>query len=1811
MAPTSVLEMEVGGVTVGTQYDRLAVSGSATLDGTLDVFQFGGFTPAPMDVFDFITSPTISGTITLGVNPYPGFTLVTTLASVQFLQPAPLVCTWDGSVGNWNDPTKWLNCAGGGGSTPNTPGPMDTAIANAGQLFVTVPETVDILRIGGTVSFTLNADVLVSSEFDWTGSGVIGPGMLTLDSTSVSTWTGTNRLLVNAASLVNNGMIQQTAAGTTGIASDAQFINAPGASFELAFGGNATVFSTDGSPMALFDNQGSFVMNGTGFLDLTVPFNNNGTVDVNSGFLQMMRAGTDTGQYQIASPGQVTMSAHTRVAAAGSDFVGTGTLQVDNGASLDLQGGFNLNRLNVRFGSSVSWPQAGLLSIPVLSFGEGSSLSTMGPLNCANVLFGTDGRISGVGGVQALTLPLGSTLTLPVAAAGVMTFDDIAVQLDGAGRVNGGTVNLDNGSSMTVGASGVFEFLTNVGSPAQFGCIACGAPTFTNLGITRMNGAALNDDGFINGPIAVDNQGTLDLVSQRLIISNLSQNGATAVTQVSPTGSLGTSFQMQVNGGTLTGNGLIQADINNIGGTIRPGTSPGTLTIDGQLDLNPGSILEMEVGGITPGTQYDQLLITGVANLDGTINVRQFGGFVPGPLDAFSLLSFASATGSLALGVNEVPTHVISQTPTSVVLEPFGGPLIVTTTVDPGDGVCDVAGIGDGCTLREAINAANLDAAADLIAFNIPGPGPHTITPLSPLPPITAETVIDGYSQPGSLANTQLASVGGLNGTLLIELSGAATTGDGLVFAQAMPPLPDGVSETKATRGVSTSGVSGLVINRWSGAGIRIDSDAPGDFVASFGNYIGTSVDGLTVPTPMQGNGIVINNVPGGAFVQIGGQNGEERNLISGNLNHGVLLGGDAVTVQGNLIGTDATGMAPLPNGRRGIFMLTNTQAINAVIGGAVADQRNVISGNLEDGIGLQCAPGTPAACFDGSSIVGNYIGVGVDGIVPMGNANGVNVIDMTFGQVNLGGTAVGLANKIEFNLGAGVRSGVFPVAGGEAVEGRMCISGNIFANNAGPGIDLDGDGRQINDPSDTDAGFNNGQNYPEISNFLPDTPTTGQFAVEYSVDTALTDAAFPMQIEFFRASGDEGFEFLGADSYNPVSPGATQQFILPGSPTITTDDVVIATATDANCKSSEFSYYDVSLDITDDTPDPSLIGNAYPVEVTATPNGPFPLRGDIAVDDGATQMCSISMVAADANVSSCMLGSPPDLASLVLGAFYDDTNQPFGPAFDPDGEPHVVGNPTAFTTFNISPEPSGAGDPYVVDVALTAIVGTPTGSVDVLGTGGEMCSISLVAGAGQCSLNAVTVGAQGVSVSYTPDPTFEAASAMLPHLVDQAASTTLITSDTPDPSAPGASVNVQVSVQPSVVGNILIPSGSVTVMADTGESCVIAALDGSGLGNCSLALNTVGARTLTASYGGDASFLAGMSAGEPHSVVLGPPENTTTVITAATPEPSVVGQPYSVSVQVSGAMGGTPCGTVNVTQLPNSSSCVATLAPTATPGVAGGSCSVTAPNAITKGLLASYTPGACNFASSQSALATHGVNRALTTTSVTQQTPNPSAVGQAVSVQFAVAVVAPGAGTPTGTVTVTDGIDVCQATLPATSCQISFKTAGVRTVNVSYSGDADFSGSATAVTQQVIANGADLSISKRNDRCVLPGGSRISYRIEVQNLGPEAVTNARVTDTLPSALSGATWTCSASGGASCVASGSGSIDSLVSLPNGSSVVFNLSVNVQRSPELSVSNTATVTLPTGLTDPVPGNNSSTDTDPIGIYCDGLEDPFSD
>nr|WP_306673704.1 Ig-like domain repeat protein [Tahibacter caeni] len=144
--------------------------------------------------------------------------------------------------------------------------------------------------------------------------------------------------------------------------------------------------------------------------------------------------------------------------------------------------------------------------------------------------------------------------------------------------------------------------------------------------------------------------------------------------------------------------------------------------------------------------------------------------------------------------------------------------------------------------------------------------------------------------------------------------------------------------------------------------------------------------------------------------------------------------------------------------------------------------------------------------------------------------------------------------------------------------------------------------------------------------------------------------------------------------------------------------------------------------------------------------------------------------------------------------------------------------------------------------------------------------------------------------------------------------------------------------------------------------------------------------------------------------------------------------------------------------------------------------------------------------------------------------------------------------------------------------------------------------GNNAATDTDTLAAQADLAITKTDGvTSATPGGS-VTYTITASNAGPSNATGATVADTFPASQT-CTWTCVGAGGGTCTASGSSNISDTVNLPAGGSTTYTASCAISASATGSMSNTAIVTAPGGVTDPTPGNNTATDTDTLTALAD--------
>jgi len=405
-------------------------------------------------------------------------------------------------------------------------------------------------------------------------------------------------------------------------------------------------------------------------------------------------------------------------------------------------------------------------------------------------------------------------------------------------------------------------------------------------------------------------------------------------------------------------------------------------------------------------------------------------------------------------------------------------------------------------SLRQAILDSNADAAqANTIAFDIGGGG-LAITPLKPLPAVVTPVTIDGTTQPGYKNAPVVELVGSPQVTTGLNVTGGKTTIEGLSV------------EKFGTAGVALNGYGGNTVRGNSigtdVAGVAAAGDGTGVAIASpnntvggatpdarnviSGNTTGVSIAGAAatgnvvagnfIGTDAAGSGRVGNSgvgvYVGAPGTTVGGTAAGAGNVISGN-GAGVQVEASGVTVQGNLIGTDAAGLAGMGNAGDGVRV--DGPVSNTLVGGTAPGAGNVIAANAGAGVAVAPAKGGPTA----TTIQGNTIGADVNRGGALPNATGVSVTGATATLV--GGTAPGarnfvwnsnhdgialndqggggnnrvVGNDVQKNGGAGVSL--------SSASGHDTVAANAITSNAGAGVSLAGSGSVTIGGADASAG--------------------------------------------------------------------------------------------------------------------------------------------------------------------------------------------------------------------------------------------------------------------------------------------------------------------------------------------------------------------------------------------------------------------------------------------------------------------------------------------------------------------------------------------------------------------------------------------------------------------------------------------------------------------------------------------------------------------------------------------------------------------
>lgn len=601
-----------------------------------------------------------------------------------------------------------------------TVGPGDSAA----KIIVSGPVT---LGGNGRAEFANNLSNQIRDELG-TGAALTNAAGHTLTTTPGSTGS------ITTASLTNQGLIEARGPDASMTFSPGAFINqgvvqsadAGFMNFNVVSTANAGGFLRVASGSTFSLTGGSVIHGGT--LDGTGAFSIaqvtlDGTVapvtvatqlSLTPGNLLLRGAITNNGLISIATP--VIPSASIRIQAEGATVGGTGAIRFGSSGNNNLMGPFNGSAAPFRLlpgalvtSSTGAWGNIEGLALTnegtVESRGSGASVTFRGNATNTGVftaaaggylaLNGSNGAfaIENTGGI--LRAEAGSSLSLDYGIevrggrlegpAGIYftqaklngTTNQVEIAPDGVLGTNGGTLTIrgsiiNNGrirlfhtlglaaarlmaaESLTLGGSGEVVFGTDSFDSNNIIGQAVSNVTVTNgtthtLRVTPGSTGALQTTGFVNaGRIVAD--GALYLQTTTFT------NGPT---------------------GVLRGNSaIVTTPVLANQGTIAPGTSPGVLTIFGNVTNSATAVFEAEIGGTVSGTGFDRLSVSGSFARGGALKPVLINGFRPQPSDSFLVLSATSLTGAWANVTGgkvtfEHGTFDVVQTATTVTLTNF------------------------------------------------------------------------------------------------------------------------------------------------------------------------------------------------------------------------------------------------------------------------------------------------------------------------------------------------------------------------------------------------------------------------------------------------------------------------------------------------------------------------------------------------------------------------------------------------------------------------------------------------------------------------------------------------------------------------------------------------------------------------------------------------------------------------------------------------------------------------------------------------------------------------------------------------------------------------------------------------------------------------------------------------------------------------------------------------------------------------------------------------------------------------------------
>jgi len=561
-------------------------------------------------------------------------TLVALVVLAFAAAPAHAVTnTFNGTTDNdWNTNTNWSQ-----GHVPTSG--EDVSISITGK-----NPSLSADGVANSISISASNNVTVTGHTLAIGSGASTiSGQILFGSNGILTVAGTMSLTrtdpggVLSGFSAANARIDILSGGTIDIAADG---------IDLSTDTTAFIHVLSGGTL----KQTATGVNGGSQIEFAI--DNDGQVLATAGRL-LLRGGTPTGQssngtYNATAPASIGFQKQTDIGTSGR-LTGTGTMEFNGGTgnavtipvnSVALPSPYDPASTFLHLGAlELNSPgSTGTLTSNGGSRGGSSTLTVTGTTSVTDFglhLTGGTTKLQGTTTIGAGTVMSGSVLELHAATA-----------LNASINIDTGSVDIASGSTLTMAAN------TSINAAGAGGTLH-----------VLSGGTLVRNDAGVDGAVGVPttNQGTIHAAGGRLRFND-DVTQTSGVTQVDALLSMQFGRTLKLQGGTIKGDGTIENDVDNSGGTVAAGASPGLLTINGNYTQGSGGTLAEEITGTAPEA-FDRLLVSGVLTLGGTLAI-DMSSFTPAATDTFKIISGASSrSGNFAAltGADSNGAHLSAQ----------------------------------------------------------------------------------------------------------------------------------------------------------------------------------------------------------------------------------------------------------------------------------------------------------------------------------------------------------------------------------------------------------------------------------------------------------------------------------------------------------------------------------------------------------------------------------------------------------------------------------------------------------------------------------------------------------------------------------------------------------------------------------------------------------------------------------------------------------------------------------------------------------------------------------------------------------------------------------------------------------------------------------------------------------------------------------------------------------------------------------------------------------------------------------------------